>query len=155
MAQENSPRLYVGSGASGGSLYNKSSNGAGAGKPLSLQQIVRGSNTTGYEYNREGTGFTPYGANVMYRSNSLSPSAEEVESYRAQQAAQARQREQDAQRSFLAYNNPDTPSAVSQQTQQYLNQFQTPGQNGIPPRQTYEGRDLGVRTPPKIFNSVQ
>lgn len=163
MAQEQAaPRLYVGSGSGSSTLYNSNQNGNGAGKPLSLKQILKGKNETGYEYSREGTGFTPYGTKSMYSSGSISPSAEEVTAYRAQQAREARKREEDAQRSLLAYNAPDpAQQQINQQTQGYLNQFQTPaaqpyyGGTYVAPRPVYQGRDLGVNEPKKVFNSVQ
>lgn len=154
--------LYNGSATTGTtSLYNSNQNGTGAGKPLSLNQIMSGTNATGYEYQRGGTGYTPYGTQNLYNSNSLSPSVEEVNAYRAQQADAARRAELEAQRSLLSYANPDAdPNA---QTQTYLNQFQGQPQTGAspapyaykPPTQVYKGRDLGIDVPKRVFNSVQ
>lgn len=163
MAQEQAaPRLYVGSGSGSSTLYNSNQNGNGAGKPLSLKQILKGKNETGYQYDREGTGFTPYGTKDMYSSGSISPSAEEVAAYRVQQAQEARKREEEAQRSLMAYNNSPVPvdQQINQQTQGYLNQFQTPvaqpyGGAYVVPQPVYQGRDLGIDKPKKVFNSVQ
>jgi hypothetical protein len=161
MAQEQTaPRLYVGSGSGSTTLYNSNQNGNGAGKPLSLKQILKGKNETGYEYSREGTGFTPYGTKNMYSSGSISPSAEEVAAYRVQQAQEARKREEEAQRSLMAYNSPDpVQQQINQQTQSYMDQFLPPGTPGqpaqgyAPVKQVYEGRETGVTTPKKVFNT--
>lgn len=157
---QGAPRLYVGSGSGSSTLYNSNANGTGAGKPLYLKQILQGKSEQGYTYSREGTGFTPYGTKNMYSSGSIAPSADEVAAYRVKQANEARQREEAARQNLMAYNNPDPIQAIDNQTQMYMNQFQTPGQTPTGPvqgyapvKQIYEGRPTGVDMPKKVFNT--
>lgn len=152
-AQDTTQPLYNSSGnaTAGAPLYNKGTAGV---QPLSIKQIMEGKNTSGYTYNYDNTtSYRPYGAG----GNPTFPSLDQVEAFRARQAAEAQEREQ------LAMQD------LSQQVQQQQQVNGIPGaqalteglQTLIPQEEQkkkkmrYKGRDLGITIPPKVFNSVR
>lgn len=149
VAHAQSTPLYNSSGNASKTLYR-----SGA-KPLSLNQITQGKSTNGYTYSRSAQ--TPYGTNTG--SGSYLSEAD-IAAFRSRRAAEAQAAEQQALASLAqghggSQDNPlATPSAVfSGQTQG------TPsganGQAQPKKRQIYKGRETGVSTPPRVFNSVR
>ncbi len=153
--EQNPPPLYNRSGQTG--TTESGSGVTGAGKPLFLPRLLQGSsrNNAG-----AGAGAVPSANRPMYSSDFMAPSSADIDLYRQQQAENYQRTQQEAHDSLLAYNNP-SPEEISQQTQQYLNQFQnsgTPGgfvMGGTGARQIYNGRNTGVTSPPKTFKSVE
>jgi hypothetical protein len=155
--EQNPPPLYNRSGQAGTPDSNSGAGLTGAGKPLFLPRLLQGSSK-----NNAGTsGGTGSSANKpMYSSDFMAPSSADIDLYRQKQAEDYQRTQQEAQASLLAYNNP-SQEEISQQTRQYLNQFQntgTPGgfvMGGTGTRQIYNGRNTGVTPPPKTFKSVE
>ncbi|MBN8520864.1 MAG: hypothetical protein J0L77_03060 [Alphaproteobacteria bacterium] len=155
--EQNPPPLYNRSGQTGTQDSGSGAGVTGAGKPLFLPRLLQGSSK-----NNAGTpGGTGSSANKpMYSSDFMAPSSADIDAYRQKQAEDYQRTQQEAQASLLAYNNP-SQEEISQQTRQYLNQFQnsgTPGgfvMGGTGARQIYNGRNTGVTSPPKTFKSVE
>ncbi|MCB1529506.1 MAG: hypothetical protein H6853_00590 [Rhodospirillales bacterium] len=157
-AQAQERPLYNSSGSSSGSggraIYNGSSV-SGGGNPLSLNQIVEGRSTTGYEYSYKGTGYNPYGAGSL---DSSEITMEDVRKFRAEQAAQYAEQEKAARGSFMSY---DSEERKEEEEQEYLNRLQQEeAKTEEAPAQTtkknlvYKGRPRDIEKPRRIFNSV-
>lgn len=147
--------LYNAQGRGGTTLFNSTASGA---QPLSLKQITQGKNSTGYSYERSGTGYVPY--NAAGAGSGDYPTLEEVEAFRNRRAAQAQASEQAVLGSLAnGHQNNNQPSAATPvfpggpAAGVPVNAIS--GQNGVKKVQRYEGRDTGVRIPPKVFNSVR
>lgn len=155
--------LYNSKNAPGTTIYNKGS----AGRPLSLNQITQGRSNTGYSYNRQGTGFQPYGSQGASASSGLYPTMAEVESFRSQRAAEAQAMEKRAlanlQQGHQGPLGPQAPVPGAYGTAQPAagaatgTQATQAGTNApaVKTIQRYQGRDTGVTKPPKVFNSVR
>lgn len=157
-------KLYNSNNRGGSTLYNSGSSGA---RPLSLNQITQGRSTTGYSYNRSGTGYTPYGSGGAGATSGLYPTMAEIESFRARRAAEAQaqqaasikslQQMHDYQRLQQQNLPPTLPAAQGVPAAAGAAQpGQSPAETGtVKTIQRYKGRDTGVDIPPKVFNSVR
>lgn len=162
-AQAQDRPLYNSKSAPGTTIYNKGS----AGRPLSLNQITQGRNTTGNSYNRQGTGFQPYGSQGGSAASGLYPTMAEIETFRSQRAAEAQAMEKRAlanlQQSHQGPLGPQAPVVGAYGTAQPVAGAAPgaqPTQAGtadpaVKTIQRYQGRDTGVSKPAKVFNSVR
>lgn len=149
-AQDSRP-LYnsTGSVSAGTPLYNSGTAGV---QPLSIKQIMEGKSETGYTYQYDNsTSYRPYAA-----GSPTFPSLDQVEAFRARQAADAQASEQ------LAMQDLAQQREQQQLGGGLLDEAAIPGglQILIPDTLTkkksrYKGRDLGIEIPPKVFNSVR
>lgn len=154
-AQAQERPLYNSSGSGGGRTIYNGSSVSGGGNPLSLNQIIQGRSTTGYEYSYKGTGYNPYGPGNL---DSSDITREDIQKFRAEQAAQYAEQEKAARGSFTSY---DTEERKESDEQEYLNRFQNgEGKTEETPAQAtkknlvYKGREREIEKPRRIFNSV-
>lgn len=145
------PKLY---NSGQGNNYRAS----GGIKPLSLQSILRGSSSTGYEYSRTGTGYRTYDLNSSkgsYQeeySNSNIPTFSDIELFRKRQAQQAQENARESRKEFSSYNQ--SGQSRQAQTQRYLDQFGGGSSIDSSLQPVYNGRKTGITLPTRSFGRL-
>lgn len=161
-AQKEGRTSYRGSLVKSAPLYNTGTvSSYSTGGPIALNQLLRGNNAAAngsrqYAYSGQQT----FGA----KDYSLSLSPDQVRANRARQEAnyqrQQRELQQQARQQERLAAQSASQNSVQGQTNQFLNQFQSPNAQAI---QTSSGasqrrvvrRPSGFETPKKVFNSVR